>query len=352
MSLEKNQLFFSHRLYDIRKYLLIRSTGGRWPSFKEQIPNFSLLMFFGIFLIIIGGLLRRIQGGWISFTDDSQSSSEELIRQLIFTIGTGILVFLISGRFPFTFVFSFLFYFGATIEWGCYFSMPDVPSHSPDCQSIHPRYDTYDWLLGHVSSINDPNWHWARKWARDWCSLTLRGIMWCSPPGLCLWFNGFGWLFVVGGALMAPIHQFGYILPFKINNFSQGMEISQLFWGCMIWLLLLLSFLGGNSKPKCTVPTCCKRPDRPEDSPLVSENLWDEYDSHAPVTTGTKNHLLSVSDTADSFDGVMEEIRNTRVLWSIMCTRGEVIMRWVAITSICISLGLGIYAFIENGAYN
>ena len=83
----------------------------------------------------------------------------------------------------------------------------------------------FDWYLRRELVTSDPAscaWSFSRRWQREVVGMSLRGLVQTVPPGLLLFYYGYGYQYAACGLSMGVLYDLAWRIPSKIDNFEQG----------------------------------------------------------------------------------------------------------------------------------
>lgn len=187
-------------------------------------------------LVVVGGLLNRLRGGWSGAQEPSEG-----YRWLLGAYN-GMLVMLVctferwnmKKRVAFLVVVSLFLSLSYYADWDVY----DGLGRPMSSRASVPTVGLFDWLIG----TPHENWSFWQRFARDFAGLSLRGLMQTGAPGLLFYFFGYGWELFLSGLSMGALYAIGFSSPLG-GPFSSGREFSELLWGMWTSAVLLFACL-------------------------------------------------------------------------------------------------------------
>jgi hypothetical protein len=223
---------------------------GAWCAPLLLVVEVVLL----VALPLCGGLLNHIRGGWtppgetpLPVVQPDGVFTHLLVERLVWALPTGAVVFLAAARrrgvvpalVP-ALAVALWSLLSLYVGWGTYLAVGRNP------QSYFARPGVFDWLVGKGSDVFDLD----RRWAREACAMSLRGMTQTLVPGLVLLAYGFGPSYLLSGSLMGFI----YTLANAVSEpgggressqpeFAPGTPLAEVLWGAWTWLVLAASCL-------------------------------------------------------------------------------------------------------------
>ena len=256
----------------------------RWSVWQSVGRARHWVVLLAFCLVIVGGAMNRLRGGWAPFHPDGKPGGDFEGRMLL-GVPTGLLVLLLTGQPVLALHSALMFYQGTLMGWGCYQGMgrgAAAPADWSDCARDNKRWGMFDFFLGEAQE------DWApcggagggvpgfepcslsnRKYRRDFCAMALRGLAWTLPPGAAMHRAGYGPTVALGGVMYALSDDLSYRLqeathlPGKQPSdhdetpgaapylFSREFLLSnETTWGAYLWLLVIASILAGARAAK------------------------------------------------------------------------------------------------------